>query len=225
MKNVKKVINFLKENADIWLLVGISLFLSSLWLAVFNLGRDYNQDVVISFMTASAIITCLIAHGASASDPLSRVRLVHGLAFAGLMIITITLSAFYVINQSPQLKAEASKFLQEFVELGRIFYSALFGIGIAISLTAVVATKATRIKPADSGAAAIAGMATNFAIVLAIATSSIHLYNFGVNIARLQVIETLAATIMADIAFLAIKSNIQTQIEARQQNGRYDFST
>lgn len=208
---------------DNLIFLGIALFMMALWAALYELGVKYRQGTLIALLTPTALIACLIAHGIATASRSSRVRLIHSLAFAWHMIVTVALSVFFVVDRAGALFGLSSNFLVEVAELGQTFYSALFGLGIAISLTAVVAARATLIELSDSGASAIAGFATNFAIVLAIATSSIHLYNFGVNIAKLSVIETLSATIMADIAFLAIKANIQTQIDARQKQGRYDF--
>lgn len=209
-----------KENL---VFVGIGLFMLSLWTGLYELGMKYRQGQMIALLTPTALILCLIAHGFAVSSPSSKVRLIHSLAFAWHMIVTVALSVFFVVDRAGAVFGLSNDFLVEIAELGQTFYSALFGLGIAISLTAVVASSATAIELVDSGASAIAGFATNFAIILAIATSSIHLYSFGVNIAKLSVIETLSATIMADIAFLAIKANIQTQIDARQKQGRYDF--
>lgn len=221
--NTQKIVSFIRERSDWLIMAGVGLFMLALWWAIFELGRQFNQGTILSLIVPTALVMCLIAHGAACSDELSRIRLINGLAFGGHLIITVALSVFFVLQRSTVLQQTAGEFLSEFVELGRTFYSALFGLGIAISLTAIVASKATRVATVDSGASAIAGIATNFAVLLAIATSSIHLYNFGANIARLSVIETLSATVMADVAFLAIKANIQTQLDVRKKLGRYDF--
>lgn len=203
--------------------LGIGLFMFALWVALYELGLKYRQGMLISLITPTALVLSLIAHGMAAADSSPKTRLIHSIAFAWHMIVTVALSVFFVVDRAGNVFGLSSRFMLEIAELGQTFYSALFGLGIAVSLTAVVASNATKVALSESGASAIAGFATNFAIILAIATSSIHLYNFGINIARLSIVETLSATIMADIAFLAIKSNIQTQIDARQRQGRYDF--
>jgi len=158
-----------------------------------------------------------------ACQPVPQTRLAHGFAFALHLVIAITLSAFYVLSKAPELERQVANLIGEFVVLGRTFYSALFGIAIAISLTAQIISAASR-NPVSSGQqAAIASLATNIAIVLAIITSSIHLYQFGTDIAKLDLLSRLSATLMADISFIAIKSNIQNQLEQRQKQGEYDY--
>jgi len=202
---------------------GIGLFLFALWIALYDLGVKYNQGAAISTIVATGMVAVLIAHGVMACQPVPQTRLAHGSAFALHLVIAITLSAFYVLSKAPELERQVANLIGEFVVLGRTFYSALFGIAIAISLTAQIISAASR-NPVSSGQqAAIASLATNIAIVLAIITSSIHLYQFGTDIAKLDLLSRLSATLMADISFIAIKSNIQNQLEQRQKQGEYDY--
>ena len=207
---------------EVLIKLGIGLFLFALWTALYELGMRYNQGAFLSMIVATGMVVVLIAHGIMACQPTPQMRLAHGSAFALHMVIAIALSAFYVLSKAPELERQVVNLIGEFVTLGRTFYSALFGIAIAISLSAHIVSMASR-NPVSGSQQAIASLATNIAIVLAIITSSIHLYQFGAEIAKLDLLSRLSATIMADISFIAIKSNIQHQVERRQKSNRYDY--
>ena len=209
-------------NPDALIKVAIGLFLFALWTALYELGMRYNQGAMLSVIVATGMVMVLISHGMLACQPSPQMRLAHGSAFALHLVISIALSAFYVLSRAPELERQVVNLIGEFVTLGRTFYSALFGIAIAISLSAHIVSLAAK-NPVSGSQQAIASLATNIAIVLAIITSSIHLYQFGAEIARLDLLSRLSATIMADISFIAIKANIQHQIERRQKSGQYDY--
>jgi hypothetical protein len=224
MKMNDKLMKKLSQLAqpEVLIKLGIGLFLFALWTALYELGMRYNQGAGLSMIVATGMVVVLVAHGVMACQPSPQMRLAHGSAFALHMVIAIALSAFYVLSKAPELERQVVNLIGEFVTLGRTFYSALFGIAIAISLSTYIVSMASR-SPVNGSQQAIASLATNIAIVLAIITSSIHLYQFGAEIAKLDLLSRLSATIMADISFIAIKSNIQHQIERRQKNNRYDY--
>jgi len=217
---IKRLNQFVQS--DNLIKVGIGLFLFALWAALYELGMRYNQGALLSVIVATGMVVVLVAHGIMACQPVPQMRLAHGSAFALHMVIAIALSAFYVLSKAPELERQVVNLIGEFVTLGRTFYAALFGIAIAISLSAYIVSLSAK-NPVTGSQQAIASLATNIAIVLAIITSSIHLYQFGAEIAKLDLLSRLSATIMADISFIAIKSNIQHQIERRQKSGQYDY--
>ncbi len=217
---IKKLSQYLQP--DNLIKAGISLFLFALWTALYELGVLYNQGTLLSVIVATGMVVVLVAHGIMACQPVPQMRLAHGSAFALHMVISIALSAFYVLSKAPELERQVVNLIGEFVTLGRTFYAALFGIAIAISLSAHIVSLSAK-NPVTGSQQAIASLATNIAIVLAIITSSIHLYQFGAEIAKLDLLSRLSATLMADISFIAIKANIQHQIERRQKSGQYDY--
>lgn len=199
------------------------LFLAALTYALFDLGGRFGQPLFFRLLVAAAVPVATLGHAIAAWYPSSKSRLVHGAAFAGWMLIAVALAAFYVLDGSEFLRARAESFVRELFQLGQTLYSALFGIGIFVSLTAMTVERAMRAAPQDNARQTLADAMPQLAILLAMVTSAVHLWDFGSRVALSDLFSTLSATIMADAAFLAVKFNIQAQLEARRRTGGYDM--
>ncbi|MFN4294957.1 MAG: hypothetical protein ACK4JD_12590 [Thermoflexales bacterium] len=206
--------------AYVWTAVG--LFLIALFVALLDLGAKFNQPIIFRLVVSLATPIAVIGHGAATWSEHTRSRLAHGIAFAAWMLISVSMSAYYVLSLDAQLRVLVERFAADLFSLGQTLYAALFGIGLTISLTAVVVDEAGKRRANEDGQVVIASLMPNVAITLAIVTSAVHLYDFGQRVAEVGVFGCLAATVMADVTFLAIKANIQTQLDARRKMGVYD---
>lgn len=200
----------------------ISLFLFALFIALLDLGAQFNQPVLFRIVVGVATPVAVLGHGVSTWATHPRSRLAHGLAFAAWMFIAVSLSAYYVLSLDAQLRALVEQFISDLYQLGQTLYAALFGIGLTISLTSIVVEEAGKRGVQGDGQAVLANILPNVAVALAIVTSAVHLYDFGNRVAAVGLFGCISATIMADVAFVAIKANIQTQLDARRKSGVYD---
>ena len=200
----------------------VSLFLLALAIALLDLGAQFGQPLLFRLVVSVATPVAIIGHGVATWATHPRSRLSHGLAFAAWMFIAVSLSAYYVLSLDARLRALVEQFIADLYQLGQTLYAALFGVGLTISLTAIVVDEAGRRAVQGDGQSVLASIMPNVAIALAIVTSAVHLYDFGNRVAAVGLFGCISATVMADVAFIAIKANIQTQLDARRKSGVYD---
>lgn len=205
------------------LLIGISIFLFmlALWYATFDLGGKYAQPIVMRIVVPTSLVLSVIAHGFLACDSNSRVRIAHGTAFAFYLVASVAMAVFYLSETAGPAASVIIAPVRNIAGLGSVIYSGLFGVGLAFSLFAVVVSRATMVQ-SDSGIEAIAGFVKNLVIGAAIVASSIHVYEFGRNVAQLSEINAAAATFILDLGFLTTKANIEHQLRRRARAGVFD---
>lgn len=217
MKDFNK---YLSPTQLVW--AAVALFLSSLFAAIIDLGAQFGQSVIFRVAVASSVVLATLGHAVIAWQPSPRTRLAHGLAFAAWMVISVSMASFYVLSRSPALRDAAQEIVGDLFALGQTLYTALFGIGLAITLTCILIDEAGKRTLQGNPQEAIAGFSVSFAIGGAIVASSVHLFEFGGLVANQDLFSRVAATAIADVGFLAIKAIISIQLDRRARTGVYD---
>lgn len=215
----KSILN--KVNSSHLIAGSIFLFMVALWFATFDLGQKYNQPIVMRLVVPTSLVLSVVAHGLLSCQPNSRIRIAHGTAFAFYLVAAVAMSIFYLSETAGASARGILEPVKNIAGLGSVIYSGLFGVGMSFSLFAVIVSRATMIQ-SDSGIEAVAGFVKNLVIGAAIVASSIHIYEFGRNIARLNEINAAAATFILDLGFLTTKANIEHQLRRRVKYGLFD---
>lgn len=203
-----------------WAAVG--LFLLSLFLAVMALGEQFRQPVFIRVTVSVSTCLAIVGHAMAAWQPLPRARIVHGTAFAAWMLIAVAMTVFYVLSQAPELLSKQLELTEQLFSLGRTLYSALMGVGLVVTLTAIIVDEAGRRPLRSSPSEAFYSVAANAAVLLAVVSSSIHILEFGARVAQTDAFTQVTAMAIADLAFIAIKFALRHQLEMRRTQGVYD---
>jgi hypothetical protein len=215
--------NKIKINPTQAIVFSLAMFIIALVAALFELGRLFGQSFFVSALVAIAVPSAMITHAVISWTPQAATRMAHGFAFVVYLIIVVSLSTLYVLTTSSDLlRRQASDLVNELFSLGQTIYSSLFGICLVVTMVAVVVDRAAQNTPRDDIQATMARMMPSIAIGLAIVTSAIHLFDFGARVAAVDLFSRLSATVMADVAFLAVKANISTQLRSRAKTGIYD---
>lgn len=206
-------------------LVAFVAFCSAMSYAVWQLGVFYSQPEAYCWLTAGGCALGVVGHGAAATrrEGTNAGRMMHGISLGTWLILSVFLAAVYMATSSKELSAELPA---EMVSIGRWVYSLAFGIGLFTSTLALVVPSAAA-NPLEDGSHATIGAALSkfgepVVIILAIAASSLHLFSFGQNVARLDLFSIVAAMVIADLAFLVAEKKTISEMKARREVGRYD---
>ncbi|HQW35958.1 MAG TPA: hypothetical protein PKY60_10995 [Thermoflexales bacterium] len=206
-------------------LVAFVAFCSAMSYAVWKLGVFYQQPEAYCWLTAGGCALGVVGHGAAATrrEGTNTGRMMHGISLGTWLILSVFLAAVYMATSSKELSAELPA---EMVSIGRWVYSLAFGIGLFTSTLALVVPSAAANPLADGSHATIGAALSKFGepvvIILAIAASSLHLFSFGQNVARLDLFSIVAAMVIADLAFLVAEKKTISEMKARREVGRYD---
>jgi hypothetical protein len=206
-------------------LVAFVAFCVAMSYAVWKLGGFYAQPEAYRLLTAGGCALGVVGHGAAATraQGTNAGRMMHGISLGTWLILSVFLAAVYMATSSPILSAELPP---EMVSIGRWTYSLAFGIGLFTSTLALVVPSAAANPLADGSHATIGSALSKFGepvvIILAIAASSLHLFSFGQNVARLDLFSIVAAMVIADLSFLVAEKKTISEIKARREVGRYD---
>jgi len=206
-------------------LVAFVSFCGAMSYAVWHLGAFYAQPEPFRWLTAGGCALGVVGHGAAATRAkgTNAGRMMHGISLGTWLVLSVFLAAVYMATSSAVLSAELPP---EMVSIGRWVYSLAFGIGLFTSTLALVVPSAAA-NPLEDGSHATIGAALSkfgepVVIILAIAASSLHLFSFGVNVARLDLFSIVAAMVIADLAFLVAEKKTISELKARHELGRYD---
>lgn len=206
-------------------LVAFVAFCAAMSYAVWHLGVFYAQPEAYRWLTAGGCALGVVGHGAAATraQGTNAGRMMHGISLGTWLVLSVFLAAVYMATSSPELRAELPP---EMVSIGRWVYSLAFGIGLFTSTLALVVPSAAANPLADGSHASIGAALSKFGepvvIILAIAASSLHLFSFGVNVAKLDLFSIVAAMVIADLAFLVAEKKTISEMKSRREVGRYD---
>lgn len=204
--------------------VAFAAFTAAMAHAVFALGEHYGQPLVYRLLVAGGCAAGIVGHGAAVTRPTTNAsRTMHGFALGAWLVLSLFLASLYMFISSPQL---AGVLPPEMVLIGAYTYSLAFGIGLLTSSIALV-VPSVALKPiTDAAHSTIGAVVTRYGesvvIMLAIAASSLHLFLFGQNVARLDLFSTITAMVIADLAFLVAEKRVLAEMRARRETGRYD---
>lgn len=204
--------------------VAFIAFAIAMAFAVYRLGEFYEQPEVYRVLTAAACALGIIGHGSAVTrGGTNASRTLHGLALGTWLVLSIFLASLYMVNSSERLRAVLPA---QLVLIGGYVYALTFAIGLFTSTLALVIPSAAERPIADAAHTTLGSVIAKYgepvAIMLAIAASSLHLFLFGQNVARLDLFSTLAAMLIADLAFLVSEKRVVSELRARRDKGRYD---
>ena len=206
-------------------LIAFVAFCAAMSYAVWHLGVFYAQPEAYRWLTAGGCALGVVGHGAAATraQGTNAGRMMHGISLGTWLILSVFLAAVYMATSSAVLSAELPP---EMVSIGRWVYSLAFGIGLFTSTLALVVPSAAANPLTDMSHATIGAALSKFGepvvIILAIAASSLHLFSFGVNVAKLDLFSIVAAMVIADLAFLVAEKKTISEMKSRREVGRYD---
>jgi hypothetical protein len=200
--------------------VALIAFGAAMAYAVWALGDQYGQPVIYRFLVSSGCAFGVVGHGASATRQTTNAsRAVHGIAFSTWLVLSLFLAALYMFVSSEQL---ADVLPQSMVMLGAYVYALAFGIGLLTSAVALVVPSVAERPIAGTLGATFAKYGETLVIVLAVSASSLHLFLFGQDVAKLDLFSTITAMVIADLAFVVAEKRVVSEVKARRDTGRYD---
>lgn len=200
-------------------------FCGAMAYAVWHLGAFYNQPEAYRWLTAGGCALGVIGHGAAATraQGTNAARLMHGVSLGTWLVLSVFLAALYMVTSSPTMSRALPP---EMVSIGEYVYALAFGIGLLTSALSLVIPSAAAHPLADGSHATIGAALSKFGepvvIILAIAASSLHLFSFGQNVARLDLFSIVAAMVIADLSFLVAEKKTISELKSRRDAGRYD---
>jgi hypothetical protein len=148
----------------------------------------------------------------------------HGIALGTWLVLSVFLASLYMFVSSDKLAAVLPP---NMVVIGSYVYSLAFGIGLFTSALALVIPSVAQRPVTDTQhgtlGSAIAKFGEPVVIILAVAASSFHLWNFGMKVATPNdMFSSAAAMVIADLAFLVAEKRTISELRARREGGRYD---
>jgi len=200
-------------------------FCGAMAYAVWHLGTFYNQPEAYRWLTAGGCALGVVGHGAAATRArgTNAARMMHGISLGTWLVLSVFLAALYMVTSSPTMSRALPP---EMVSIGEYVYALAFGLGLFTSTLALVIPSAAAHPLADGSHATIGAALSKFGepvvIILAIAASSLHLFGFGQNVARLNMFSVIAAMVIADLSFLVAEKKTISELRSRHENGRYD---
>lgn len=200
-------------------------FCAAMTYCVYALGRYYGLPEIYCVLVASGSAAGLLGHGSAVTRPTTNTsRTMHGLALGTWLVLSLFLAALYMFASSEQLAAVLPA---DMVFIGAVVYSLAFAIGLCTSVVALVVPSVAEKRIAGDGEHASLGSVVSkygetVAIIIAIAVSSFHIFQFGQKVAKLDLFSIITATIMADLAFLAAEKRVVSELKKRSETGRYD---
>lgn len=204
--------------------IAFMAFVVAMAFAVYRLGATYGQPTEYALLVAAGCAVGVFGHGVAATNKDTNAsRMLHGIALATWLMLSIFLASLYMFVSSPQL---AAKLPDTMVELGAYVYSLAFAIGLFTSTLALVIPSVAMRQIVDPAHPTIGSAVARFGeplfLVLCIGTSSLHLFDFGASVAKVGLFSTIAAMLIADMAFIVAEKRVLHELKARHAEGRYD---
>jgi hypothetical protein len=199
-------------------------FCAAMTFCIYALGRYYDLPEIYCVLVAGGAAFALLGHGAAVTRPTTNTsRMMHGLALGTWLVLSLFLAALYMFASSEQL---AQVLPADMVFIGAVVYSLAFAIGLFTTVVALVVPSVAEKRIADGEHATLGSAVSKYgetvAIIIAIAVSSFHIYQFGEKVAKLDLFSIITATVMADLAFLAAEKRVASELKSRKAEGRYD---
>jgi hypothetical protein len=201
-------------------------FVVAMALAVYLLGERFSQPQPMRLLVAAGCAIGIFGHGVAATatkNGTNAGRMMHGIALGAWLLLSLFLASLYALISSPDL----ARFVPDgMAEIGALVYALCFGIGLftstlALVVPAVAARPITDARMPTLGSA-IARFGEPLFIIQCIGASSLHLFEFGIGVAKVGMFSTVAAMVIADLSFLVAEKRVLHEVKARHAEGRYD---
>jgi hypothetical protein len=201
-------------------------FVVAMALAVYLLGGKFGQPIEMRLLVAAGCAVGIFGHGVAATatkNGTNAGRMMHGLALGTWLVLSVFLASLYALTSSRDL----AKFVPDgMAEIGAIIYALCFGIGLFTSTLALV-VPAVAARPIDDPklptlGSAVARFGEPLFLILCIGASSLHLFTFGLDVAKVGMFSTVAAMVIADLAFIVAEKRVLHEVKARHAAQRYD---
>jgi hypothetical protein len=201
-------------------------FVVAMALAVYLLGERFDQPQLMRLLVAAGCAVGIFGHGVAATatkNGTNAGRMMHGIALGTWLLLSVFLASLYALISSDDL----ADFVPDgMAEIGALVYALCFGIGLFTSTLALV-VPAVAARPINDPnmptlGSAIARFGEPLFIILCIGASSLHLFTFGLDVAKVGMFSTVAAMVVADLSFLVAEKKVLHEVKARHAAGRYD---
>jgi hypothetical protein len=201
-------------------------FVAAMALAVYLLGERFEQPQPMRLLVAAGCAIGILGHGVAVTatkNGTNAGRMMHGIALGTWLLLSVFLASLYSLISSSDL----AKFVPDnMAEIGALVYALCFGIGLFTSTLALV-VPAVAARPINDPnmptlGSAVARFGEPLFIILCIGASSLHLFTFGLEVAKVGMFSTVAAMVIADLSFLVAEKKVLHEVKARHAAGRYD---
>jgi protein-S-isoprenylcysteine O-methyltransferase Ste14 len=201
-------------------------FVAAMAVAVLKLGETFTQPLEMRLLVAAGCAIGIFGHGVAVTatkNGTNAGRMMHGIALAVWLVLSVFLAGLYAFTSNELL---ASFVPEGMGNLGATVYALAFGIGLFTSTLALV-VPAVAARPINDPTlptlgSAVARFGEPLFLLLCIGASSLHLFTFGLEVAKVGLFSTVAAMVIADLAFVVAEKRVLHELRARRAAGRYD---
>jgi hypothetical protein len=201
-------------------------FVAAMAVAVFRLGETFTQPLEMRLLVAAGCAVGIFGHGVAVTatrNGTNAGRMLHGVALAVWLVLSVFLAGLHAFITSDRLSAFVPSGM---AELGATVYALAFGIGLFTSTLALVIPAVAARPIADASMPTLGSAVARFGeplfLILCIGASSLHLFEFGIGVAKVGLFSTVAAMVIADLAFIVAEKRVLHELKARHAAGRYD---
>ncbi|MFC1464188.1 MAG: hypothetical protein ACFLMY_05005 [Candidatus Brachytrichaceae bacterium NZ_4S206] len=217
---------FVREAGVYAVRLSFASFVAAMAMAVFLLGETFAQPVPMRVLVAAGCAVGIFGHGVAATatkNGTNAGRMMHGVALGAWLLLSLFLASLYALTSSERL----ARFVPDgMADIGAMVYALCFGIGLFTSTLALVvpavAARPIHDTQTPTLGSAIARFGEPLFIILCIGASSLHLFEFGMSVAKVGMFSTVAAMVIADLSFLVAEKRVLHEMKARHAAGRYD---
>lgn len=217
---------YVREAGALAVRAAFGLFVVAMAFAVYLLGETFGQPQPMRLLVAAGCSIGIFGHGVAATatrNGSNAGRMMHGIALGTWLLLSLFLASLYALTSSERL----AKFVPDgMADIGAVIYALCFGIGLFTSTLALVVPAVAARPLSDSSmptlGSAIARFGEPLFIILCIGASSLHLFTFGMDVARVGMFSTVAAMVVADLSFLVAEKRVLHEVKVRHAAGHYD---
>lgn len=214
----------IRKAAGLAVRIAFIAFCAAMAFAVYQLGLKYGQPMEYRLLVAAGCAIGVLGHGAAVTHRDTNAgRMMHGISVAVWLVLSLFLASLYMFVSSPQL---AKSLPDTMIDLGAYVYALAFGIGLFTSTLALVIPSVARRPTVDPKNPTIGSAVARFGeplfLILCIGTSSLHLFDFGMNIAKVGLFSTIASMLIADLAFIVAEKRVLHELQERNKSGKED---
>lgn len=226
-----------------WLLsmlvfLAVGGFIAAAFLAIQGLGFLFKFDARYSTIVGAGCIAAILGHGGYVVRAESNAaRMLHGISMLTWLLLAVFFSATYAAMSLVGITAETAAsampgmlgnaFLPlEVIDTGRTLYSMVFAIGLITTMVSLIAANVMGNPLADvahgSIGTALAHGGETVIVGLFVATSALHMLNYGLEFARVGLFAALMAMVLAELTFVVSEKRVIAEITKRGANQGYD---
>jgi hypothetical protein len=206
--------------------IAFVMFVCAMAFALWRLGDVFGQPNEYKFLVALGCSVGVFGHGVAITRSAGNTntgRMLHGVALATWLLISVFLSALYALTSSARLAAYVPDTMPE---IGAIVYALVFALGLFTSTLALVIPAVAQRPIADHENPTLGSSVARFGeplfLVLCIGASTLHLFEFGMSVAKVGMFATVAACAIADLAFIVSEKRVLHELKERNATGRHD---